>query len=409
MASGGFLVDRFANRAEAGADRASAKFAARLKALIDYLRSRYGDALEETQDTYQQEFATFVSELDAFLKQLDYLVDDVDADLDDALIKLSIIAAQLPGAREGLVLDHEPTFIRPNTLIGNQSQTVTVFGNGFSRAGFNCSLVVQHQESTCSAKLVNDGRIRVELGNIPPAADDNEAAEIRRLDLTLTVSIPRWWGLRSPKEIRYEWPLFLLPEKPVDIEVYPVKRDAVVVETKTRQSNSFRKRSGKSSHRDGCSTIRSTGKKWKIVLDSAVLRKKSSDKGRAWIDLRPSTPQGLRYCWNVKPAKKHWKKGHIKFCITYKEQKFDSQNAIDFDNPLFTGRIGWREQVSVEMEMAKMENWHLRGGTFWGKDIDHAKNDPNRIFDVVDEAKTKGLILIRLRDPSEIPDLAEFD
>jgi hypothetical protein len=54
LAAGNSIVDRLATRAEETADQASAKLAARLKALLDYLAATYSDKLEETRDVYKR-------------------------------------------------------------------------------------------------------------------------------------------------------------------------------------------------------------------------------------------------------------------------------------------------------------------------------------------------------------------
>jgi hypothetical protein len=140
-----------------------------------------------------------------------------------------------------------------------------------------------------------------------------------------------------------------------------------------------------------------------------MLRHTSRDDGNGWLDLKASTSKSLRYCWNVKPARKHFERGHAKFHITFSERKYESENQINFDAPIFEGDLGWREQKPIPINTARINGWHLVGDAFWGEEIHYVEGDGQGIFDVSDEARTKGLITIRLQDPSRISALTSLE
>jgi hypothetical protein len=130
------------------------------------------------------------------------------------LADLSVIASQLPGATEGLVLGHKPTFLKPYALKRDRVHIVLVRGNGFSRAQIDCT-VRGKEGAICTASRMSDGRLRLELAEALLELATEEAAEIRRLDVALTLSRPTWWGFGAPERIEYKLPLFVLPQNPV--------------------------------------------------------------------------------------------------------------------------------------------------------------------------------------------------
>jgi hypothetical protein len=404
LAAGEIVVGNLLKKAEGSADKVAANLATRLKALIDFARAAYSDALKQTVESLDGERRKFFTDLRETISITSAEIEKGVRLGDKLLNKFGILVSTLPGTRAGFITNTEPSLFVNRGAAAKYS--IAVYGNSFTEAAVQCSAEKINQ---CETRIENDGRISLTLSNLPDVTGvDADDVVSFWIDLKIGIRKTRFAFVPWTEAISYKIPLFVAPREAATVSIYRVRTRDVVPETFVEVSGTHNAHSGKSGPNEGFIPFPKRGEGWRINVEKSSVQQVGS-QGHSWAEKRAdlSSPEKLVMFWKSSP-RGFRRRGHVAFNVTIHHERVAKE---PFTNDVAEKELDveWGKHYDVPFSPVDGALFEVRYTTPW-KDgsYTYKKDDLDRPIDVDDVIKEVGKLRIIGRQPDDVRSFQEF-